>query len=350
MPRDTPYAGVAAIFRSALEAGRAPRVFEDGGQQRDFVHVTDVADANLRGAAGRPARTSSLRAYNVASGPPAHRRGHGPGARRRLRRPGAGGHRRATGSATCGTSSRARCGRSRNSASGRGWSSRTACARSRPIPSGLLPDSPGAADDDLDGDRAAPPTPASQNRCDRGGSDAVAGSSHTRNGSQIRSVSPSTSPEASLTAMPASAARGRTSSRPRSAGQSGDDRRAGRDRRRGGVGPQEVGRMGGAVVVGGAVPDPLGVDDDAVEPPVAAEGEDGEDGDHPDGCAAQHPQRRRPAERATPARGRRPARSARPRRGRRTGRGTAPARAPRRVPGPGSSAGRPAPAAPPPRR
>ena len=40
MPRDTPYAGVAAIFRSALEAGRAPRVFEDGGQQRDFVHVT----------------------------------------------------------------------------------------------------------------------------------------------------------------------------------------------------------------------------------------------------------------------------------------------------------------------
>ncbi|MGH8976072.1 MAG: NAD-dependent epimerase/dehydratase family protein, partial [Acidimicrobiia bacterium] len=42
MPRDTPYAGVASIFRSALEAGRAPRVFEDGGQRRDFVHVADV--------------------------------------------------------------------------------------------------------------------------------------------------------------------------------------------------------------------------------------------------------------------------------------------------------------------
>ncbi len=39
MPRDTPYAGVASIFRSALESGQAPRVFEDGGQRRDFVHV-----------------------------------------------------------------------------------------------------------------------------------------------------------------------------------------------------------------------------------------------------------------------------------------------------------------------
>jgi dTDP-L-rhamnose 4-epimerase len=69
MPRDTPYAGVAAIFRSALENGRAPQVFEDGGQQRDFVHVTDVAEANLR-ALLAPPPDSSLRAYNVASGQP----------------------------------------------------------------------------------------------------------------------------------------------------------------------------------------------------------------------------------------------------------------------------------------
>jgi dTDP-L-rhamnose 4-epimerase len=46
MPKDTPYSGVAAMFRSALERGEAPRVFEDGGQMRDFVHVTDVARAN----------------------------------------------------------------------------------------------------------------------------------------------------------------------------------------------------------------------------------------------------------------------------------------------------------------
>jgi dTDP-L-rhamnose 4-epimerase len=36
LPRDTPYAGVAAIFRSALAAGRPPQVFEDGRQRRGF--------------------------------------------------------------------------------------------------------------------------------------------------------------------------------------------------------------------------------------------------------------------------------------------------------------------------
>lgn len=71
MPRDTPYAGVAAFFRSSLEAGRPPRVFEDGAQRRDFVHVTDVARANvaaLAALADRPA--GGVRAYNVGSGQP----------------------------------------------------------------------------------------------------------------------------------------------------------------------------------------------------------------------------------------------------------------------------------------
>jgi dTDP-L-rhamnose 4-epimerase len=77
MPRDTPYSGVAAIFRSCLENGVAPRVFEDGGQRRDFVHVRDVAQANLLaleavdGGAGCPgAAAGGLRCYNVASGEP----------------------------------------------------------------------------------------------------------------------------------------------------------------------------------------------------------------------------------------------------------------------------------------
>ena len=67
MPRDTPYAGVASIFASSLAAGRAPRVFEDGGQLRDFVHVRDVARANLLALAAPDAAAG---AYNVASGTP----------------------------------------------------------------------------------------------------------------------------------------------------------------------------------------------------------------------------------------------------------------------------------------
>ncbi|MGV9797483.1 NAD-dependent epimerase/dehydratase family protein [Mycobacterium sp. NPDC003449] len=67
MPRDTPYSGVAAIFRSELESGDVPRVFEDGGQMRDFVHVDDVAAANV--AAVRYPEPG-FAAFNVCSGRP----------------------------------------------------------------------------------------------------------------------------------------------------------------------------------------------------------------------------------------------------------------------------------------
>ncbi|GGM87028.1 NAD-dependent epimerase/dehydratase family protein [Dactylosporangium sucinum] len=70
MPRDTPYSGVAAIFRSALERGVAPRVFEDGGQRRDFVHVRDVAMANAAALDATGGPTAGFRAYNIASGQP----------------------------------------------------------------------------------------------------------------------------------------------------------------------------------------------------------------------------------------------------------------------------------------
>jgi len=67
MPRDTPYAGVASLFRSQLAAGLAPRVFEDGKQQRDFVQVRDVARANLLALErDKPA----VGAFNVGSGAP----------------------------------------------------------------------------------------------------------------------------------------------------------------------------------------------------------------------------------------------------------------------------------------
>ncbi|MFJ2563235.1 NAD-dependent epimerase/dehydratase family protein [Streptomyces sp. NPDC088770] len=72
MPRDTPYAGVASLFRSALARGEPPRIFEDGCQLRDFVHVADVAAANLAAldAVGAAIPAGTLRAYNVGSGSP----------------------------------------------------------------------------------------------------------------------------------------------------------------------------------------------------------------------------------------------------------------------------------------
>ncbi|MFF2997689.1 NAD-dependent epimerase/dehydratase family protein [Streptomyces sp. NPDC057950] len=69
MPRDTPYAGVASFFRSALAHGRAPRVFEDGRQRRDFVHVRDVAAANVA-ALTAGSGDGALTAYNAGSGEP----------------------------------------------------------------------------------------------------------------------------------------------------------------------------------------------------------------------------------------------------------------------------------------
>jgi dTDP-L-rhamnose 4-epimerase len=60
-----PYTGVLAIFASRLLNGKAPLVFEDGEQRRDFVHVEDVADAfaialEHQGAAGE--------VFNIGSG------------------------------------------------------------------------------------------------------------------------------------------------------------------------------------------------------------------------------------------------------------------------------------------
>ena len=67
MPRDTPYAGVASIFRSAVDRGEAPAVYEDGGQTRDFVHVRDVARANVAALTADDPVDGPL---NVASGTP----------------------------------------------------------------------------------------------------------------------------------------------------------------------------------------------------------------------------------------------------------------------------------------
>ncbi len=62
-----PYTGVLAIFAARLLNDRAPQVFEDGAQRRDFVHVKDVADAFLLVLA-RPEAAGGV--FNIGSGQP----------------------------------------------------------------------------------------------------------------------------------------------------------------------------------------------------------------------------------------------------------------------------------------
>ena len=62
---DNPYTGVAAIFSARLLCGRRPRVFEDGNQIRDLVHISDIVAAT-RAAMESPAAPG--RAFNVATG------------------------------------------------------------------------------------------------------------------------------------------------------------------------------------------------------------------------------------------------------------------------------------------
>ena len=62
-----PYTGVLAIFASRLLNDKPPAIFEDGLQQRDFVHVYDIAQA-CRLALEVP--EAAGRVFNIGSGRP----------------------------------------------------------------------------------------------------------------------------------------------------------------------------------------------------------------------------------------------------------------------------------------
>ena len=65
-----PYTGVAAIFSSRLLNDRAPLVFEDGQQTRDFIDVRDIARCctlalQQDGADGRTLNVGTGRATSI---------------------------------------------------------------------------------------------------------------------------------------------------------------------------------------------------------------------------------------------------------------------------------------------
>jgi dTDP-L-rhamnose 4-epimerase len=60
-----PYTGVCAIFSSRLLNGNAPMIFEDGEQSRDFVHVSDIVQANMLAL---QADQADYQAVNVGTG------------------------------------------------------------------------------------------------------------------------------------------------------------------------------------------------------------------------------------------------------------------------------------------
>ncbi len=62
-----PYTGVCAIFSSRIKNGNPPLIFEDGLQSRDFVHVSDIVQANLLALENPKADGQSL---NVGTGHP----------------------------------------------------------------------------------------------------------------------------------------------------------------------------------------------------------------------------------------------------------------------------------------
>lgn len=60
-----PYTGVAAIFSGRLLNRQAPVIFEDGLQSRDFTHVSDIVQANLRAL---DSDAANFHAINVGTG------------------------------------------------------------------------------------------------------------------------------------------------------------------------------------------------------------------------------------------------------------------------------------------
>lgn len=60
-----PYSGVIAIFANEITNGRRPLVYGDGEQTRDFIHASDVVEANLHAL---QTRKGAGEAFNIGTG------------------------------------------------------------------------------------------------------------------------------------------------------------------------------------------------------------------------------------------------------------------------------------------
>jgi UDP-glucose 4-epimerase len=68
-PRQDPtseYSAVIPLFVTAIKSGRAPTIFGDGEQTRDFSYIENVVQANLRSCDAGPAAHGG--AFNIACG------------------------------------------------------------------------------------------------------------------------------------------------------------------------------------------------------------------------------------------------------------------------------------------
>jgi len=63
-----PYTGVITVFYNLIKAGKPISLYEKGLPGRDFVHVSDVAQANLLALEQEPATNRPVSCYNVGSG------------------------------------------------------------------------------------------------------------------------------------------------------------------------------------------------------------------------------------------------------------------------------------------
>ena len=65
---DSPYSGVISIFSAAMKNGKDITIHGDGSQSRDFIHVTDVAEACIRALGVSLPPEERFQAVNIGTG------------------------------------------------------------------------------------------------------------------------------------------------------------------------------------------------------------------------------------------------------------------------------------------